>query len=92
MFWYYVVLWLSVGINIFAAILNAKARKKYLESKKICDDCIASYDSVVKDQQELINVLMLERANWLDNELEIIDLDDDQNKNKEDGGNDHEEK
>lgn len=92
--WYLLCLWLAVGVNIFATVLSGISKRRYDKAKEKCEECIATYDSVVKSQQDLINALMHERLEWLDNELSIIDLDetDDTNQNEENGGNQNEEK
>lgn len=92
--WYLLCLWLAVGVNIFATVLSGISKRRYDKAKEKYEECIATYDSVVKSQQDLINALMHERLEWLDNELSIIDLDetDDTNQNEENGGNQNEEK
>ena len=52
-----IILWVSVGLNITAMIVNLKARKRYTEAIKTFDTLNEGMEELLKEEEKLIEML-----------------------------------
>lgn len=57
------ILWVSVGLNITAMIVNLKARKRYTEAIKTLDTLNEGMEALLKEEEKLIEKLKEKQEN-----------------------------
>lgn len=52
-----IILWVSVGLNITAMIVNLKARKRYMEAIKTFDTLNEGLEATLKEEEKILEML-----------------------------------